>query len=91
MNVLDKLGMRFVTRSVFDTFRVIRFLIEHNLLAFPHIMPDQSTNNLYPAEYFCEVVAEIGRERPKLSDDELEAEIIVLSQLSDSEYLSAEE
>lgn len=75
MNVLDKLGMRFVTRSVFDTFRVIRFLIEHNLMSFPHIMPDQSTNNLYPAEFFCEVVAEIGRERPRLSDDELEAEL----------------
>lgn len=75
MNVLDKLGMRFVTRSVFDTFRVIRFLMEHNLLSFPHIMPDQSTNNLYPAEFFCEVVAEIGRERPRLSDDELEAEL----------------
>lgn len=75
MNVLDKLGLRFVTRSVFDTFRVIRFLVSHNLLSFPHIMPDQSTNNLYPAEFFCDVVKQIGHERPNLSDEELEAEL----------------
>lgn len=76
MNVLDKLGLRFVTRSVFDTYRVIRFLIEHNLLSFPHIMPDQSTNNLYPAEFFCAVMREIGVERPQLTDEELEGELL---------------
>jgi len=75
MNVLDKLGLRFVTKSVFDTFRVIRFLIEHNLLSFPHIMPDQSTNNLYPAEFFCQVIGEIAAERFELTDDELDAEL----------------
>lgn len=75
MNVLDKLGVRFVTRSVFDTFRVIRFLIEHNLLSFPHIMPDQSTNNLYPADFFCQVCRELGAQRSDWSDAELEKEL----------------
>lgn len=75
MNVLDKLGMRFVTHSVLDTFRVMRFLIEHNLMSVPHIMPDQSTNNLYPAEYFCQVIQQIGHERPDISNEELETEL----------------
>lgn len=60
MKVFDKVGVRFVTRNLFDTFRVIRFLIEGNLIGFPHIMPDQSSNNLYPVDLFIEVCRELA-------------------------------
>lgn len=54
MNVFDKLGVRFITRSMFDTFRVVRFLVEENLISYPHIIPDQSSNNIYPVDLFLQ-------------------------------------
>lgn len=59
LTLLDKLGVRFVTRSVFDSFQVIRFLIENHLMTFAHIMPDQSNNTLYPLNLFMEVMDEL--------------------------------
>ena len=55
MKVFDKLGVRFVTPTIFDSFQVIRFLVESNLMSFPHIMPDQSSNNMYPVDEFLKV------------------------------------
>lgn len=64
LTLLDKLGVRFVTRSVFDSFRVIRFLVDNHLLSYPHIIPDQSNNTLYPVNLFLEVMEELkGREK----------------------------
>lgn len=68
MKVFDKLGVRFITRNLFDGFQVIRFLIEESLISFPHIMPDQSSNNLYPVELFLDVCEEFGR-RGAIPDD----------------------
>lgn len=59
MNVFDKIGVRFVTNSIFDTFRVVRFLIDEDLASYPHIMPDQSTNTLYPVELFLKACADL--------------------------------
>lgn len=61
LTLLDKLGVRFVTRTVFDSFRVIRFLIDNNIVSFPHIIPDQSNNTLYPINIFQEVMEELQR------------------------------
>ncbi|PWU17543.1 MAG: TIGR04552 family protein [Bdellovibrio sp.] len=73
MRVFDKLGVRFITRSMFDSFRVIRFLIEENIVSFPHIMPDQSSNNIYPAELFCDVCLELAAgENKNWTDEELD-------------------
>lgn len=55
MKILDKVGIRFVTPTIFDSFQVIRFLVEENLMSYAHIMPDQSSNNLYPVEEFIRV------------------------------------
>lgn len=71
MSVFDKLGVRFITKTIFDTFRVIRFLTEENLISFPHIMADQSSNNLYPADLFVQVC----RDLVKMGKDLPEAEI----------------
>lgn len=60
MNVFDKIGVRFVTNSIFDTFRVVRFLIDEDLASYPHIMPDQSTNTLYPVELFLKACTELS-------------------------------
>lgn len=54
--LLDKIGIRFVTKHLFDTFRVMRFLIQNNLISFPHNIPDQSINTLYPINLFLEVM-----------------------------------
>lgn len=76
MSVYDKLGVRFITKSMFDAFRVVRFLAEQNLVSFPHIMPDQSSNNIYPIELFTETVEAIRKkvtfENPNLSEDEID-------------------
>lgn len=63
LTLLDKLGMRFVTRSVFDAFRVIRYLFDKHLVSFPHIIPDQSINTIYPTNLFLEVMSEL-RDQP---------------------------
>ncbi|MBC7743460.1 MAG: TIGR04552 family protein [Bdellovibrionaceae bacterium] len=55
MKIFDKIGVRFVTKTVFDSFQVIRFLVEENIISFPQIMPDQSSNNMYPVEEFLAV------------------------------------
>lgn len=55
MKIFDKVGVRFVTKSLFDSFQVLRFLAKENVISFPHIMPDQSSNNLYPVEAFLDV------------------------------------
>ena len=56
VKIFDKIGVRFVTKTVFDSFQVIRFLVEENLISFPQIIPDQSSNNMYPVQEFLQVV-----------------------------------
>ncbi len=60
MKVFDKVGVRFVTKSIFDSFQVIRYLVDENLISFPQIMPDQSSNNMYPVEEFLAVCSKLN-------------------------------
>lgn len=71
MKVFDKLGVRFVTKNFFDSFRVVRGLIEENLISFPHIMPDQSSNNLYPVDLFLKICEELQQSTKDFTDDEI--------------------
>lgn len=71
MKIFDKLGVRFVTRSLFDSFQVIRFLVEENIMSFPHIMPDQSSNNLYPVDMFLSVCKDLMESGKSYSEQEL--------------------
>ncbi|HEX4924805.1 MAG TPA: TIGR04552 family protein [Bdellovibrionales bacterium] len=59
MGILDKMGVRLVTRSMFDVFRVVRFLVDQHIISFPNVIPDQSRNNLYPVNLFLEAVNEL--------------------------------
>lgn len=71
MSVFDKLGVRFVTHSMFDTFQVVRFLVQENLISYPHIMPDQSTNNLFPVDLFLKAAQELRPRAKRLSEEEI--------------------
>lgn len=73
MKIFDKLGVRFVTRNLFDTFQVVRFLIKENVMSFPHIMPDQSSNNLYPVEIFMQVCDELAQRLDTLDEKSIQA------------------
>lgn len=71
MRVYDKLGVRLVTKNLFDSFQVIRLLVKENLISFPHIMPDQSSNNIYPVSLFIETCRDLLREGKSYSSDEI--------------------
>lgn len=64
VKVFDKIGVRFITKSIFDSFQVIRFLVEENLISFPQIMPDQSSNNMYPVAEFIAVCERLKKKYP---------------------------
>lgn len=75
VKIFDKLGVRFVTKSIFDSFQVIRFLIEENLISYPQIVPDQSSNNMYPVEEFiavCEKLKSKHAAEHKLSSEKID-------------------
>lgn len=72
MSVLDKVGVRFVTKNLFDTFRVVRFLVEENLISFPHVMADQSSNTLYPPDLFIEVTQQMAREGVDYTEEQMQ-------------------
>lgn len=59
LTLLDKLGVRFVTKNIFDSFRVVRFLMDSHIVSFPHIIPDQSSNTLFPLNLFMESMDEL--------------------------------
>lgn len=65
VKVYDKLGVRFVTPTIFDSFQVIRHLVEANLISYPHIMPDQSSNNMYPVDEFLKVCDHLKKKHGK--------------------------
>lgn len=54
--ILDKLGVRFVTRHLFDVFRVLRFLTQKNLVNFAHGISEEGNNTIYPIDLFMEVM-----------------------------------
>lgn len=65
VKVYDKIGVRIVTPTIFDSFQVIRYLVEANLISYPHIMPDQSSNNMYPVDEFLQVCEHLERKHGK--------------------------
>ncbi|MFZ4403875.1 MAG: TIGR04552 family protein, partial [Pseudobdellovibrionaceae bacterium] len=70
MNVFDKVGVRFITKNIYDSFRVLQTLVDQNVISFPHIMPDQSSNNIYPVDLFVKIYEEHKGQRIALNDFE---------------------
>ncbi|KYG65390.1 TIGR04552 family protein [Bdellovibrio bacteriovorus] len=92
MKIFDKLGVRFITRNLFDTFQVVRFLVKENVISFPHIMPDQSSNNLYPVNVFMEVCDDLSHRLDTLDEQSIQAAFDQkLSEMGDNvQYLRKE-
>ena len=57
--ILDKVGIRIITKSLFDVFRVLRFFMEESLVSFPHLIPDQSNNTVFPLNVFLSVMEDL--------------------------------
>ncbi len=95
MKIFDKIGVRFVTRSIFDSFQVIRFLVEENIISFPQIMPDQSSNNMYPMEEFLAVCSKLmkkhgspgGGDEQKLASEKIDRLLAQKLKSSQSAFL----
>lgn len=56
ISLLDRLGVRFVTKNIFDCFKVLEYLLKENVISLPNIMPEQSNNSLYPINLFLETL-----------------------------------
>ncbi len=58
--ILDKIGIRFITATKFDTFRVLRYLNDKSIISFPQGVVGQSNNTLYPFNLFLEVMESLS-------------------------------
>lgn len=72
MNIYDRLGFRLVTENLFDCFRVLRFLVESSVVSYPHVLPHQSTNTLYPVDLFLDITRQLEKSKQRLRGAELE-------------------
>ncbi len=60
--LLDKIGVRIVTKYLYDVFRVLKYFLDHNIVSFAHNIPDQSNNTLYPLNLFFETMENLSRD-----------------------------
>lgn len=70
--LMDKIGVRFVTEHLFDVFRVMQFLVRHHVVSYPHVIPSQTNNTLYPVNLFLEVMEGLPKRldmKPEELDD----------------------
>lgn len=90
VKIFDKVGIRFVTKSIFDSFQVIRFLVDENLISFPQIIPDQSSNNMYPVKEFLEVVNKLEQKHKpehRLSPDKIDKLLLKKLEINQNAFL----
>ncbi len=76
LTLMDKIGVRFVTKGIFDAYRVLRYLHLNSLISFPHSLSDQVTNTLYPVSLFFEVMDEFRTKGANADADEVEATLV---------------
>ena len=72
LNILDRVGVRFVTRNTFDIFQVIRILEEGALVSYPHCIVNESANRVYPTDLFLGVMDGLRSKNPMASEKEIE-------------------
>ncbi|MFK8137012.1 MAG: TIGR04552 family protein [Bdellovibrionales bacterium] len=71
LRLMDRIGIRFVTKNLFDSFRVLRFLVREYVISVPNIVPDQAKNTLYPFNLFYDVMNEVDKSKTRLEDAEI--------------------
>ncbi len=67
--LMDQLGIRFLTKNVFDVFRVVRFLHKKNIISFSHNIPNQTNNTLYPLNLFFESLETLSTDTDYSSEE----------------------
>ncbi len=90
MKVFDKIGVRFVTESLFDAFRVVQYLANEHILSYMHIMPDQSSNNLFSVENFLSICKKFEHEHRRVPDEEISLAFAAHEAESDSKLKNPE-
>ena len=73
-SLLDKVGFRFVTKSLFDVFRVMRYLVRNHLVSLPHFIPDQSNNTIFPVNLFLELIESLP-DQTELTSEEIDLKL----------------
>ena len=73
MNILDRMGVRIVTHSLYDCFRVLDYLISEHIISVPNITPDQSKNTLFPLNVFFDVMDKLSLQERSHSEEEIDA------------------
>ncbi len=68
--VYDHVGVRFITQSRVDVFRVIKYLIDHHLVAYPHVMSFRVRNSLMDLKDFRKWVESAGSD-PKATEEKI--------------------
>jgi uncharacterized protein (TIGR04562 family) len=67
--LLDKVGVRIVTKQLFDVFRVLKYFLENNIVSFPHNIAEQCNNTLYPLNLFMETMESLSQNQEYTSDE----------------------
>ncbi len=71
LNILDRIGVRFVTKNTFDIFKVLRFLMNNSLVSYPHCIVNESINTVYPVNLFLEAMDTLRAKGSKDSGQEI--------------------
>ncbi len=71
LNILDRIGVRFVTKNTFDIFKVLRFLVNNSLVSYPHCIVNESVNTVYPTNLFLEVMDTLRAKNAMKSSKEI--------------------
>ena len=75
LNILDHIGVRFVTKNTFDVFQVIRFLVNYSLVSYPQCIVNESINTVYPTDLFLEVMDTLRARSSKNNSKDTSKEI----------------
>lgn len=70
MTLLDRVGVRFITKSIHDIFRIIQYLVDHHLISYPQTIVGQSKNMICPTEVFLEAQEAFVGKKSKAEDIE---------------------
>ena len=68
-SLMDKMGVRLVTKRLIDVFRVLRYLVKQNIVNYAHNIPDQSINTVYPLNLFLEVMEGLTLDREDSAEE----------------------
>ena len=59
MTLLDRVGVRIITKTVYDIFKVVSYLIENNVISFPHTLGGTVKNLICPVEIYNDVLGSV--------------------------------